>query len=380
MNILHHTPLHQKNNRSKGQGMVEFALVLPILLLLIFGAIEVGRMLFIYSAVATAAREAARYASASGVGENGLIERWRDCTGIRNAAIRMGALAGVDASGITIKYDDGNAAPVIDTNDQCATKTSISMGERVIVIVRAFYNPIVPLTPLQDFQIQSYSARTVISDIWVGTAVPRDTDTPVPPTDTLTSTPVTPTDTHTPPPPTDTPTPTETPTDTPTPTITPTSTPTATATPTPTPGPSPTPTATHTPTNTPDPCEGISAGFREVASSGNNKKLELEITNLSSNDIRLVEISLFEWPSGSNENKGLEEIRMNLATVYNTVHTISPVSITESKWIAGTNEVRTTQKSKTSILQFLFEKNGIVASGYNVALRFDNTCVRTTYK
>ena len=49
-----------------GQGMVEFALVLPLLLLLVYGVIEAGRLLFIYSAVFTSSREGARYGSASG--------------------------------------------------------------------------------------------------------------------------------------------------------------------------------------------------------------------------------------------------------------------------------------------------------------------------
>jgi hypothetical protein len=41
------------------QGMVEFALVLPLLLVLVYGVIEAGRLLFIYSATQTASREAA---------------------------------------------------------------------------------------------------------------------------------------------------------------------------------------------------------------------------------------------------------------------------------------------------------------------------------
>ena len=45
--------------RFKGQGMVEFALVLPLLLILIFGIIEAGRLLFLYSAVMSSSREAA---------------------------------------------------------------------------------------------------------------------------------------------------------------------------------------------------------------------------------------------------------------------------------------------------------------------------------
>jgi hypothetical protein len=49
-----------------GQGIVEFALVRPLLLVLMLGVIEFGRLLFFYSSTFTASREAARYGSAAG--------------------------------------------------------------------------------------------------------------------------------------------------------------------------------------------------------------------------------------------------------------------------------------------------------------------------
>ena len=52
------------NTDQKAQGMVEFALVLPILLLLVLGIIEAGRLLFYYGVVTNASREAARFGSA----------------------------------------------------------------------------------------------------------------------------------------------------------------------------------------------------------------------------------------------------------------------------------------------------------------------------
>ena len=57
------------SRRSPAQGLVEFSLIIPILMLLIVGAIEFGRLMFIISAVTTASREAARYGFSSG--ENG---------------------------------------------------------------------------------------------------------------------------------------------------------------------------------------------------------------------------------------------------------------------------------------------------------------------
>src|SRR3954454_6262908 len=50
------------NNRRRGQAMVEFALILPILLLILVGIVDGGRMVYAYNAVANAAREAGRTA------------------------------------------------------------------------------------------------------------------------------------------------------------------------------------------------------------------------------------------------------------------------------------------------------------------------------
>ena len=62
--------------------MVEFGLALPILLLVVYGLIESGRAVFIYASVATAARQAARYGSATGDNGAGTLY-YNDCSGIR---------------------------------------------------------------------------------------------------------------------------------------------------------------------------------------------------------------------------------------------------------------------------------------------------------
>lgn len=49
----------------RGQATVEFALVLSVLLLLLFGIIEVSRLVFMNSAVENGAREGVRYVSLS---------------------------------------------------------------------------------------------------------------------------------------------------------------------------------------------------------------------------------------------------------------------------------------------------------------------------
>ena len=66
----------------QAQAMAEFAMVLPILLLVVFGLLEVGRAIFIYSSAINASRDAVRYATAYGVNENNNLQ-FQDCAAIR---------------------------------------------------------------------------------------------------------------------------------------------------------------------------------------------------------------------------------------------------------------------------------------------------------
>lgn len=49
--------------RDRGQALVEFGLVLPILLLLIFGLIDLGRVVYAQNALSEGARDGARWGS-----------------------------------------------------------------------------------------------------------------------------------------------------------------------------------------------------------------------------------------------------------------------------------------------------------------------------
>lgn len=49
--------------KQKGQSLAEFALVLPVLALLIFGLLDLGRAVYMYNTLANAARTGARVAS-----------------------------------------------------------------------------------------------------------------------------------------------------------------------------------------------------------------------------------------------------------------------------------------------------------------------------
>lgn len=56
--------------RSRGVALVEFALILPLLLLLSFVTVEFGRALYQFNIVAKSVRDAARYLSVQSPGTN----------------------------------------------------------------------------------------------------------------------------------------------------------------------------------------------------------------------------------------------------------------------------------------------------------------------
>ena len=166
------------NRKENAQGMVEFALIIPVLLVLVFGVMELGRLFFIYAATMTASREAARYGSAVGGTSSG-VPRYLDCSGMRQAARRLGSLAGIQEGDISITYDDGDPSHVLGNCPVGGVgSTWGGLGTRVNVSISTTYTPIVPLVPLKPFTISSVTARTIIKDVVVGTALAPSTILP----------------------------------------------------------------------------------------------------------------------------------------------------------------------------------------------------------
>ncbi|HLO29018.1 MAG TPA: TadE/TadG family type IV pilus assembly protein [Anaerolineales bacterium] len=167
------------------QAMVEFAIVLPILLLLLYGLLETGRLLFIYSTIVTASRQAVRYGAATGNGDGGVpgndagIPRYQDCAGIRAAANRVDYLNAFNhnSDDIMIFWDNG---PTTGMNPMCpvgsATDTSFTPSgatDRMIVTVIGHFNPIVPkIVPFGARTITANSARTILFSVPIEVPAP----------------------------------------------------------------------------------------------------------------------------------------------------------------------------------------------------------------
>ena len=299
--MIRRKPRIGMQKRERAQAMAEFALTIPIFLMLAFGIIEFGRVFAAFSSVYAGAREAARYGASVGL-SNG-VERYKDCSGMMSAGQRVAFMFGLDT--VDIRYDGINDVLYNQTNfsslPACGTITP-ELGDRIVVRATTNYQPILGIVP--PMNITSTAARTIVKDVdIVGT--PKNSPSPKPPTPTGTTTPtmtLTPTATATN---TLTPTPTETATITLTPTLGSTFTPTATKT--------STPTATATATRTATPVN-YCASLPSPTSSINGYTYSLTYTNNTTSDAYFSDLSI-NW---TNFNEGSKKSALTRITIGST--------------------------------------------------------------
>jgi Flp pilus assembly protein TadG len=160
-----------RGKRSIGQGMVELALTLPLFLLLLYGIFEIGRLVFMYSAVLNASRDAARYAAAADAvmaNDAGYQEYYKDCEGIRTRAQTVSAFVNLSASdAVTISYDSGPGTGSIETSCEALRSSgkTLALGDRVNVTVTAIFSPIVPLLNIGEIPVSSTTTRSIVAGI-----------------------------------------------------------------------------------------------------------------------------------------------------------------------------------------------------------------------
>jgi Flp pilus assembly protein TadG len=122
--------------RTTGQSLVEFALVLPVFLLIVFGLVDAGRLIYTYNTLSNAARDGARVAivnqSTSGTDTCDTTASTAWPTG---CAIASGTLLNLSAGDVQVIYRDfADAAP-------CATP---QIGCLAVVTVSGTFTPLTP--------------------------------------------------------------------------------------------------------------------------------------------------------------------------------------------------------------------------------------------
>jgi hypothetical protein len=142
--------LHPRPSGERGQSLVEFALMMPVLLLMLMGTLDVGRMYFSFIAIQNAAGEGALYAAINprcihaGDGP--------ECADPNNAEYRAqheSPAGGVDWTRVTISVEP-------------ADTSALHEGDAITIIARYEYDILTPLiSPLVHDGKLRLTARAV---------------------------------------------------------------------------------------------------------------------------------------------------------------------------------------------------------------------------
>ena len=99
----------------RGQGTAELAIVIPLLALIAFGALDLGRVFSVQIALVNAAREGARFCALSSGSSSGLVARVQDDMGTFANALEVSpapACVVDQASGLTSVSLTARFAPI----------------------------------------------------------------------------------------------------------------------------------------------------------------------------------------------------------------------------------------------------------------------------
>jgi Flp pilus assembly protein TadG len=142
----------RRGGRSRGQSLVEFALVLPIFLVLVMAVFDLGLSVFAYNSITNAAREGARLAIVN-----------QDTAKVSLRATSQAAVA--RSMTVVINYYQPKSDGTPDTSKACPypSTTYISVGCLAVVTFQGSYRPITPVIGNILFKNGvTFTAKTVL--------------------------------------------------------------------------------------------------------------------------------------------------------------------------------------------------------------------------
>ncbi len=117
--------------QSRGQALVEFALVIPIFLLVLVALFDLGRAVFAYNTITNAAREGARIAIVN-----------QDVSSIKARAKEQTAIVELDDPSVAINFYQVANDGTPNLADPCSP---VAVGCLAVVSFEATYRPITPI-------------------------------------------------------------------------------------------------------------------------------------------------------------------------------------------------------------------------------------------
>ena len=142
-----------RRRQSRGQGLVEFALVIPLIILMVFAILDLGRGIFTYNTLAQAARQAARTAIVN-----------QSVDDVRDAAYSSAPSLGLAAGNVSVcfKQSGSNQDDCSSSADDCPTADRV-IGCLAIVEAELNYVPMTPVigSIIGSVQLSSTSVQPI---------------------------------------------------------------------------------------------------------------------------------------------------------------------------------------------------------------------------
>jgi len=132
MNAQPNVP-HVSRGKGRGQALVEFALVIPLFLLLVFSLFDLGTAVFTYNSLTNAAREGARLAIVN-----------QDTNTIIKRAENAVSVAEINAPNVTVNFYQQNTDGTPNTSST-GTCSPVAVGCLAVVTFEATYHPLTPI-------------------------------------------------------------------------------------------------------------------------------------------------------------------------------------------------------------------------------------------
>ena len=147
--------------RPKGQSLTEFALSLPVLLLILMAVIDFGRVLFTYAQASNNVRNALRYGMIMGYRDSA-VPNYLNCGEMRSIASNVW-FAEIDASDVTISYIRPGSTNVTCTGET-AEGVDINNGDILHISLNTTVDLITPLLA-DTLTLNIEGQRTLVRDI-----------------------------------------------------------------------------------------------------------------------------------------------------------------------------------------------------------------------
>ena len=122
------------HRHGRGQGLVEFALVLPLFLVLVMAIVDLGSAVFAYNSITNAAREGARLAIVN-----------QDVAAITTRATSQSAVARTPTVTVNFYRANDDGTPNLAETCPIGTSTYIAVGCLAVVNFQGTYQPITPI-------------------------------------------------------------------------------------------------------------------------------------------------------------------------------------------------------------------------------------------